>query len=98
MHNKLTVNLCKKSIDFSYKISIIYIDPKGNIHSHLKGSEEMLDYEIQGYLVYFCINGAVCEFNRGFGTEEEAINFIKENRHKWTEYRIEQTRVAIIDF
>lgn len=61
----------------------------------------MFDYEIKGYTVYWTEVGAVVEFSSKFcefGTEEEAIAFIKERRtHWWTDYRIEQTRCAVID-
>ena len=60
----------------------------------------MLDYEITGYVViwrrYFIDN--IKKFSRKFYTEEEAVEFIKEHRANWIEYRMEQLRTAIIDF
>lgn len=57
-----------------------------------------LDYETAGYEVfYWRINGC-SESSARFDTEEEAIEFIKESRHKWRKYRLVKTLSAIIDF
>ena len=58
----------------------------------------MLDYEIQGYEVeYFRKNG--CGWSStSFGTEEEAIAFIKESRNRWVEFKLIKIQTAIIDF
>ena len=58
----------------------------------------MLDYEILGYYVYYVEKGSCYESTRNFGTEEEAVAFIKKFRHKWDEYRIIKRQAAIIDF
>ena len=60
----------------------------------------MLDYEITGYVVEWRRHSIdkIRKFSRKFDTEEEAIEFAKEHRANWLEYRIEQRRVAIIDF
>jgi hypothetical protein len=60
----------------------------------------MLDYEIKGYIVYWKkeIYGKIVNRCREFGTEEEAVEFVKGYRLGWVEYRIEQRRTAIIDF
>lgn len=60
----------------------------------------MLDYEILVYKVEYHEIGAVsgCWFNCEFNTEENAINFIKENRIEWSGYRLIKMQTAIIDF
>ena len=60
----------------------------------------MLDYEISGYRVYWKrpYLGKIVRRSREFGSEDEAIEFVKEHRSVWLEYRIEQHRNAIIDF
>ena len=60
----------------------------------------MLDYEISGYIVYWrrLFAGKIVRRCREFDTEEEAVNFVKDCRIDWVEYRIEQRRTAIIDF
>ena len=60
----------------------------------------MLDYEIMEYVVVWRIYGInkIQKFTRKFDTEEESIEFVKEHRANWLEFRIEQRRVAIIDF
>lgn len=58
----------------------------------------MLDYEITCYTVEYHRIGAVCPFDHVFGTEEAAIQFIKDNREDWDDYRLTKTATAIIDF
>ena len=58
----------------------------------------MLDYEILNYKVEYHIIGAACIFEREFDAEDKAIDFIRENRYKWDDYKLTQTRSAIIDF
>ena len=60
----------------------------------------MLDYEIAGYTVYYrrWAFGKLKRCCRGFDTEEQAVDFVKEHRSNWEEYQIEQRRRAIIDF
>ena len=58
----------------------------------------MLDYEILGYEVFYWRAGSCSETSARFGTEEEAIDFIKECRTKWRKYRLVKTATAIIDF
>lgn len=58
----------------------------------------MLDYEIINYEVFFWRNNACSESSVRFGTEEEAIDYIKECRSKWRKYRLVKTQAAIIDF
>lgn len=55
----------------------------------------MLDYEVKAYTVYYELDGAVVSFSRCFYTEETAVAFIRENKDNWTDYRLEQTRVAV---
>ena len=58
----------------------------------------MLDYEINGYTVEYHKIGAACNFVAHFDTEDEAIEYIKDNRHKWDNYILIQYRTAVIDF
>lgn len=58
----------------------------------------MLDYEIQCYYVCYVEKGSCYESVRKYGTEEEAIAFIKKYRHTWDECRLIKSQVAIIDF
>lgn len=60
----------------------------------------MLDYEISGYIVHYRRDyfGRLKRCSREFVTEEEAVEFVKEHRSNWEEYRIEQRRSAVIDF
>ena len=60
----------------------------------------MLDYEIAGYIVHWrkVYYGKLVRRCKEFGTEEEAVDFVKENRSTWVEYRIEQRRYGVIDF
>lgn len=60
----------------------------------------MLDYEVSHYTVHYVrpFAGKYIKRSRKFLNEEEAAEFIKEHRHNWTWYKLEQTRTAIIDF
>ena len=58
----------------------------------------MLDYEIKGYTVEYYHKNSVGWSTSSFGTEEEAIEFIKQSRSRWYEYRLIQKRYAIIYF
>lgn len=58
----------------------------------------MFDYEITGYKVEWKEIGSVVSFEREFGTEEEAVAFIRENITKWwMDWRILKIMVAIGD-
>lgn len=58
----------------------------------------MLDYEIIKYSVEYLRLTSCSESTTSFYTEEEAIEFIKENRNKWKNYRLIKIESAIIDF
>ena len=58
----------------------------------------MLDYEIIKYSVEYLRLTSCSESTASFYTEEEAIEFIKENRNKWKNYRLIKIESAIIDF
>ena len=58
----------------------------------------MLDYEIDGYEVEYHRIGSVSDTIVYFNTEEDAVAYIKESRHRWDRYMLIQHRVAIIDF
>lgn len=58
----------------------------------------MLDYEIIKYIVKYLRFTSCSESTASFYTEEEAIEFIKENRNKWKNYRLIKIESAIIDF
>lgn len=58
----------------------------------------MLDYEIIGYEVEYHRVGACSSTSVKFNTEEEAIDFIKECRNRWDEYRLIKTQTAVIEF
>lgn len=58
----------------------------------------MLDYEIINYKVEYHRTGSCSSSSTSFGTEEEAIAFIKEERKKWDEYKLIKLESAIIDF
>ena len=58
----------------------------------------MLDYEIIDYEVLYLRKESCSDARVRFETEEEAINFIKENRNKWCKYKLVKTEVGIIDF
>ena len=57
----------------------------------------MLDYEVVDYKVDYWFPGGAYQY-RVFDTEEEAVEYITTNRHKFEKYRLTQTRLAIIDF
>ena len=48
----------------------------------------MLDYEIIKYSLEYLRLTSCSESTASFYTEEEAIEFIKENRNKWKNYRL----------
>ena len=58
----------------------------------------MLDYEITKYRVTYARFTYCSKSTTSFNTEEEAIEFIKENRHKWKSYSLIKILSAIIDF
>ena len=58
----------------------------------------MLDYEIIKYIVKYLRLTSCSESTTSFYTEEEAIEFIKENRNKWKNYKLIKIESAIIDF
>ncbi len=58
----------------------------------------MLDYEIEKYTVEYHRKNAVGWSTTSFGTEKEAIDFIKESRSRWSEYKLTKISNAIIDF
>ena len=57
-----------------------------------------VDYEIIGYTVKFKILDNYHWRNNYFKNEEKAIKFIKENRNKWSDYRMTKEQYAVIDF
>ena len=57
-----------------------------------------VDYEIIGYTVKFKILDNYHWRNKYFKNEEKAIKFIKENRNKWSDYRMTKEQYAVIDF
>ena len=57
-----------------------------------------VDYEIIGYTVKFKILDNYHWRNKYFKNEENAIKFIKENRNKWSDYRMTKEQYAVIDF
>ena len=77
--------------------NLIYYKQK-QYQTTYKGETKMLDYEIKGYEVYYFRKNGCSYASVKFDTEEEAVNFIKEERHKWTEYRLEKIQIAVIDF
>lgn len=58
----------------------------------------MLDYEIIKYRVEYLRFTSCSESTVTFDTEKEAVEFIKENRNKWKNYRLIKIESAIIDF
>lgn len=58
----------------------------------------MLDYEIEKYVVEYLRKNGVGTVTSSFGTEEEAIEFIKDNRSRWSEYRLIKISHAVGDF
>ena len=58
----------------------------------------MLDYEIEKYTVEYLRKNGISSSTTSFYTEEEAIEFIKESRSRWTEYKLTKISHAIIDF
>jgi hypothetical protein len=54
----------------------------------------MVDYEIDGYTVEFHRRGSVSASNAHFDTEEEALEFIHDCRHRWDWFKLIQFRVA----
>jgi len=58
----------------------------------------MLDYEILNYKIQYIPKDDIVSYDHITDTEESAISFIKENRHKWKHYRLLKCQMAIIDF
>lgn len=58
----------------------------------------MLDYEGIYYTVDYWEEACVLYKTRQFDTEEDCIEFIKNNRNKWKEYRLIKHTYAVIDF
>ncbi len=57
----------------------------------------MLDYEVYYYNVQWWADDCfISELH--FDTEENAVEFIKTNRDKWSDYRLLKIQKAIIDF
>lgn len=57
-----------------------------------------VDYEIMNYDVCYRNFGSYRWSIKCFNNEDEAINFIKEYRNKWSEYRMTKVLYAVIDF
>ena len=57
-----------------------------------------MDYEIQCYEVEYFRKNNCGRCTVSFSTEEEAIDFIKESRNGWYEYKLIKIQTAIIDF
>jgi hypothetical protein len=55
-----------------------------------------IDYEVIGYEVEYNRVGEMPTYTESFDNEEVALDFIVKNRHYWTDYRLIQTRQAII--
>ena len=58
----------------------------------------MLDYEIEKYTVEFLEKNSCGWSTASFGTEEAAIEFIKDSRSRWSEYRLIKISHAVGDF
>ena len=60
----------------------------------------MLDYTIDKYIVEYLSKHSAGYTEVSFGTEEDAIEFIKDcrDRRGWTEYKLTKISNAIIDF
>lgn len=54
----------------------------------------MVDYEIDGYTVEYHRKGSASESAAHFDTEEEAVEFIQDSRHRWDWFKLIQYRVA----
>jgi hypothetical protein len=54
----------------------------------------MVDYEIDGYTVEFHRTGSVSDSAAHFDTEEDALDFIWDSRHRWDWFKLIQFRVA----
>lgn len=59
---------------------------------------DYIDYEVAGYTVEFHRIGSVSDSAAHFDTEDEALEFIQDSRHRWDKYTLIQYRTAIIDF
>ena len=59
---------------------------------------DCIDYEVNGYTVEYHRIGACTDSASHFDTEEEAVEFIKDCRHRWDRFTLIQYRVALIDF
>ena len=58
----------------------------------------MLDYEICYYKIDYLLKNPISWYTEIVYTEEEAVNFIKENRDNWAEYELFKIQSAVIDF
>ena len=58
----------------------------------------MLDYEIIRYEVEYHRIGSCSTSSAYWDTEEAAIDFIKDCRHKWDRYKLIKIQAAVIDF
>lgn len=54
----------------------------------------MVDYEIAGYTVEYHRKGSVSDSAAHFDTEEEALEYIQDCRHRWEWFKLIQYRVA----
>lgn len=58
----------------------------------------MLDYEGIKYRVEYSVRNSICGNEKVYDTEDEAIEFIKDNRDFWSDYYLRKETYAIIDF
>lgn len=54
----------------------------------------MIDYRIDGYTVVYRRKGSASDSDAHFDTEEEALEFIQDCRHRWKSFKLIQYRVA----
>lgn len=58
----------------------------------------MLDYTVMEYEVEYFRKGSCSGSSARFYSEEDAVSFIKDERHKWKWYKLVKKQVAVIDF
>lgn len=55
-------------------------------------------YEVLEYIVEYYEANSILRSRISFFTEETAITFIKENRHKWDMFRLVKKEIAVGGF
>lgn len=58
----------------------------------------MLDYTVDRYVVEFLRKGDAGHSSVCFCEEEQAVQYIKDSRRRWVEYRLIKISNAVIDF